>query len=57
MVSLQDPDGLGAPPPRWGRFLTFDHFVSAVEQRVWNGKIFRPHRIYKPAFCARGNVN
>ena len=50
------PDGLSAPPPRWGRFfLIFDRLVSAVEQRVWNGNSLRPHHICKPAFCARGN--
>jgi hypothetical protein len=37
--------------------LIFDHLVSAVEQRVWNGKSFRPRHICKPAFCARGNGN
>jgi hypothetical protein len=34
-----------------------DRLVSAVEQRVWNSKSFRPHHICKPAFCARGNGN
>jgi len=28
VVFPQDPDGLSAPPPRWGRFLIFDHLVS-----------------------------
>ena len=37
--------------------LIFDHLVSAVEQRVWNGKSFRPRHVCKPAFCARGNGN
>jgi hypothetical protein len=37
------PDGLSAPPPRWGRFLIFDHLASTVEQRVWNGKSLGPH--------------
>jgi hypothetical protein len=43
--------------PALGPFLIFDHLVSAVEQRAWSGKIVRPHRICKPAFRARGNVN
>ena len=34
-----------------------DHLVSAVEQRAWNGKSFRPHHICKPTCCARGNGN
>jgi hypothetical protein len=44
--------------PAVGRlFLIFDLLVSAVEQRVWNGKNLRLHHICKTAFCARGNVN
>ena len=38
-------------------FLILDHLVSAVEQRVWNGKSFWPHHICKPAFCARRNMD
>jgi hypothetical protein len=54
----QDPDGLSAPPPRWGRFfLIFDDLVNAVEQRVWKGKHLVPHHICKPASCARRNVD
>jgi hypothetical protein len=28
--------------------------VSMVEQRVWNGKGFRPHQVCKPAFVRAG---
>jgi hypothetical protein len=40
-------------------FLILDHVVSAVEQRVWNGKSFsfRLRHICKPASCARRNID
>ena len=33
--------------------LIFDHLVSAVEQRVWNGKSFKPHHMQPGFLCAR----
>jgi hypothetical protein len=38
-------------------FLILDHGVSAVEQRVWNGKSFKLRHICKPASYARRNID